>query len=174
MRAMLDHRHVREARTCPICNREKESGLLLCWPCYHAIDARGGLRPAIVAIIDNAEAALSQGEADPARPAPLTPEAARTALDALQPAACVSISARQSQTFGPAIVCWRCEEAAPLDLESIRGFAKAHTHAHDDDDPTIRPCPHCPGTPDRIGEDTHGRPYWFCANCGTEFQTDPE
>ena len=37
-----------------------------------------------------------------------------------------------------------------------------------------RPCPNCDGTADRIGEDTHGRPYWFCANCGTEFQTDPE
>jgi hypothetical protein len=32
----------------------------------------------------------------------------------------------------------------------------------------------CKGEPDRIGEDTGGRPYFFCAECGTEFQTDPD
>jgi hypothetical protein len=25
---------------------------------------------------------------------------------------------------------------------------------------------------DRIGEDTHGRPYFWCAECGIEWQTD--
>lgn len=34
------------------------------------------------------------------------------------------------------------------------------------------PCPKCQKPADQIGEDTMGRPYYFCANCGVEYQAE--
>lgn len=54
---MPDYPLTRAAFICPVCNHAKDSGLIVCWTCYRALDARNRpLRPAIVAILDHAEA----------------------------------------------------------------------------------------------------------------------
>lgn len=46
----LEYARVRASHVCPTCHQAKSEGLLLCWTCYRAFDARNGL-PAFVADI---------------------------------------------------------------------------------------------------------------------------
>ena len=39
---MLDYPHVRASHVCPLCQRDKDQGLIACWPCYHARGLRYG------------------------------------------------------------------------------------------------------------------------------------
>jgi len=48
--------YLRAALRCPLCNREKETDLLVCWDCYHAHHiGRVALRPYVLAALDQAE-----------------------------------------------------------------------------------------------------------------------
>ena len=47
----IDYPRVRAQAVCPLCQSVKESGLLVCWPCYRAHDLRHGNQAAENAII---------------------------------------------------------------------------------------------------------------------------
>jgi hypothetical protein len=56
----IDHPKVRADRTCPLCDKGKDVGLVCCWACYGLY----GLRfrnPKAAAIIDRREAVLAVG-----------------------------------------------------------------------------------------------------------------
>ena len=38
----LDYPEVRGQKVCPLCRKEKDAGLLVCWPCYRAAGLRAG------------------------------------------------------------------------------------------------------------------------------------
>jgi hypothetical protein len=38
----MDYPNVRLSAICPLCGQEKESGLIVCWPCYRKNDLRNG------------------------------------------------------------------------------------------------------------------------------------
>ena len=38
----LDFPNVRAQAVCPLCQNQKEVGLLVCWPCYHKHELRYG------------------------------------------------------------------------------------------------------------------------------------
>jgi hypothetical protein len=56
---MLDYPHVRASDVCPLCKRNKDRGLIACWPCYHALGMRYGKKDA-EALIEQTEAGLSK------------------------------------------------------------------------------------------------------------------
>ena len=37
-----DNENVRASNQCPLCEGEKETGLVVCWPCYRRYDLRNG------------------------------------------------------------------------------------------------------------------------------------
>jgi hypothetical protein len=53
----LDTTHVRQGSTCPLCNRLKDVGLIVCWPCYKRHAMKYG-NPRCEAIIAEREEAL--------------------------------------------------------------------------------------------------------------------
>ena len=55
----LDYPHTREWHVCPICNREKDSGLLVCWTCYRAHNLRNSILGWIAKILNDTERQLS-------------------------------------------------------------------------------------------------------------------
>lgn len=38
----IDYPNIRKSRYCPFCSRQKDIGLVACWPCYRAQDMRNG------------------------------------------------------------------------------------------------------------------------------------
>jgi hypothetical protein len=58
MRADMDHPKVRASHSCPVCNREKEQALLVCWLCYRALNLRNGAADFVVKLLDIAEERL--------------------------------------------------------------------------------------------------------------------
>ena len=40
--AEADYPLVRSSNICPLCGEHKETGLIVCWSCYHARDMRYG------------------------------------------------------------------------------------------------------------------------------------
>jgi hypothetical protein len=65
----LDHPHVRQDTTCPLCGKAKDTGLVACWYCYRVHDLRSG-NPRAEGAIDRREIALAadQREASLTRP----------------------------------------------------------------------------------------------------------
>jgi hypothetical protein len=51
----VDFPHFRSKLACPACNRAKDKGTLVCWPCYRVLDMRHGMRPDIAARFDALE-----------------------------------------------------------------------------------------------------------------------
>jgi hypothetical protein len=59
--------NVRASGRCPICARQKQSGLLVCWPCWRSHDMKFG-NPRVEALIAKREAELRRDGPTPARP----------------------------------------------------------------------------------------------------------
>lgn len=60
-----DYPHIRASRACPLCWEPKNTGLIVCWPCYRIFDAKHGFEAHTRMLIDATETAL--GEADRAK-----------------------------------------------------------------------------------------------------------
>lgn len=54
---MMDYPHVRASTHCPLCQQEKDEGLLICWVCYRLHDLRSGNHEAEI-MIKRAEESL--------------------------------------------------------------------------------------------------------------------
>jgi hypothetical protein len=55
----VDFPHIRSKLACPACNRARDKGTLVCWPCYRVLDMRHGMRPDIAARFEALEAFLA-------------------------------------------------------------------------------------------------------------------
>lgn len=66
MTTILDHPLIRASTICPLCIGSKDTGLLVCWPCYRSENLRNG-NAAADAKIDYEEARLAgqRGRAAP-------------------------------------------------------------------------------------------------------------
>ncbi len=40
--AMIDHPYIRAQTVCSLCKGKKDTGLVICWPCYRRHDMRNG------------------------------------------------------------------------------------------------------------------------------------
>jgi hypothetical protein len=43
MNYTIDYPNIRASEHCPMCGRDKDQGLLVCWPCYRLHNVRNGL-----------------------------------------------------------------------------------------------------------------------------------
>lgn len=58
----MDYPNVRASKICPLCRKDKEQELLVCWACYRKHDLRRG-NPAAERLINQAEAELRASRA---------------------------------------------------------------------------------------------------------------
>lgn len=56
----MDHKHIRRDSTCPLCVRDKDVGLLVCWHCYRRMNLRNGMIYAVAVVIDRREQELRE------------------------------------------------------------------------------------------------------------------
>lgn len=54
----MDHHNVRSSIICPVCGREKQAGLMVCWYCYRRHEMRYGNKE-VEMLIEKAEDRLS-------------------------------------------------------------------------------------------------------------------
>lgn len=53
----LDYPRVRASKVCPLCELDKETGIIVCWPCYRLWNLRHGMSPEIQALLESVEKA---------------------------------------------------------------------------------------------------------------------
>jgi hypothetical protein len=56
MPSMVDHPKLRSSTICQLCGEVKETGLLVCWPCFRVHDLRNG-NPGVERALDVMEKA---------------------------------------------------------------------------------------------------------------------
>ncbi len=61
---LIDHPLVRASATCPICEGPKDSGLVICWPCYRKTNMRCGNQD-VELLLDKSERLLKLSEVKP-------------------------------------------------------------------------------------------------------------
>ncbi len=54
-----DFPRVRASHVCPICAVHKDTGLLVCWPCYRLFELRHGMSDRVSGQVVQAEASLA-------------------------------------------------------------------------------------------------------------------
>jgi hypothetical protein len=51
----MDYPNIRQSARCPLCERAKDQGLLVCWPCYRVHDMRNGADPLLLKVLNKTE-----------------------------------------------------------------------------------------------------------------------